>query len=153
MIPLKDQELLRQKFALELGNPVKIDFFTQRELGLYLPGHQPCVYCKPTGEMLQEMAALNDKISLRTHIWEEEREEAAKYGVDKIPAIVLRGGPDRGRGGRLKFYGLPGGNEFPAFIQTIVDVSRGTSLLSKESKRKLRKLKEGLRAHLNYESK
>lgn len=141
MIPLKDQEFLRQKFALELMDPVKIDFFTQRELGIYIPGRQPCAYCKPTGEMLQELAALSDKISLRTRIWNEEQEAAHKYGIDKIPGIVLRG-RDRAR---VTFFGLPAGNEFPAFIETIVDVSRGTSLISAESKKKLRKVKEGLR--------
>ncbi len=142
MIPLKDQEILREKFAQELTGPVRIDFFTQRELGIYVPGRQPCATCKPTGEMLQELAALNEKISLRTHIWEEARQEAAQHGVDKIPAIVLRSGRD---GRRLKFYGLPGGHEFPAFVETIVDISRGTSLLSEGSKRKLRRIKERLR--------
>lgn len=141
MIPLKDQEILRAKFALELRGSVKIDFFTQRELGIYLPGRQPCASCKPAGEMLQEVAALSDRISLRTHIWEEEQDAAHNYGIDKIPAIVLRGRISRS----TKFFGLPGGNEFPAFVETIVDVSRGTSLLSQDSKKGLRKVKKGLR--------
>ncbi|MBI1885282.1 MAG: thioredoxin family protein [Chloroflexi bacterium] len=138
MIPLKDQDVLRQKFALELINPVKIEFFTQQELSVYVPGRQPCAYCKPAREMLQELAALSDLISLRVHDLEEAKEEARKYGVDKIPGILLHGKDHRG----LKFYGLPGGTEFPAFVETIVDTSRGMSLLSKASKKALRKLKE-----------
>lgn len=141
MIPLRDQEFLRQKFAAELAGPVKIELFTQQELGIFVPGRRECPSCKPVGEMLKELAALSDWISLRTHTWEEEREEAANYGVELIPAIVLRG-----RNGRpLKFFGLPGGNEFPALIDTIVDVSRGASRLSEGSRKRLRRLKQDLR--------
>lgn len=138
MIPLKDQELIRQKFAQELQSPVKLDLFTQRELGILLPGREPCAYCKPTREMLQELAALSDLISLRVHILEEATREAAKLGVDRIPGIVLRGR----NGALLKFYGLPAGTEFPSFLESIVDVSRAETLLSKESKKSLRKVKQ-----------
>ncbi len=141
MIPLKDQEAIRLKFAQELLGPVKIDFFTQKELDIVVPGRQPCAYCKPTRELLQELAALSDLLSLRVHILEDEREEAAKFGVERIPGIVLRG-----RDGAFpKFYGMPGGTEFPSFLDTIVDVSRNQVLLSQESVKSLRKLKEDVR--------
>ena len=81
MIPLKDQEIIRQKFAQELTGPVKIDFFTERQSDLIVPGRKPCTYCKPTGEMLQELASLSDLLSLRVHFWEEGREEARAFGV------------------------------------------------------------------------
>jgi len=42
VIPLKDQELIRQKFAQELTGPVKIDFFTERETELVIPGRKTC---------------------------------------------------------------------------------------------------------------
>ncbi|MCH7577227.1 MAG: glutaredoxin, partial [Chloroflexi bacterium] len=64
MIPLKDQEAIRVKFAQEMLGPVKIDYFTQKELEIVLPGREPCAYCKPTREMLREVAALSDRISL-----------------------------------------------------------------------------------------
>ncbi|HXG36641.1 MAG TPA: thioredoxin family protein [Dehalococcoidia bacterium] len=141
MIPLKDQEILRQKFEAELAGQVKIDFFTQRELSIFVPGRQECQYCKPTQDMLKELAALSDKLSLRTHLIEEEREEARKYGVTRIPAIVLRG-----KSGRpLIFFGFPAGTEFPSFIESIIDVSTATSLLSAESKKKLAELKSDVR--------
>ena len=41
-----------------------------------------------------------------------------------------------------KFYGLPGGTEFPSFVESITDISRGETLLSPESAKALRKLKE-----------
>ncbi len=146
MIPLKDQELIRQKFAQELTGPVKIDFFTEREMDLVVPGRKPCTYCKPTREMLQELASLSDLISLRVHIWQEAQEESKKFGIERIPATVLRGPSGSAQGRRdaavLKFYGLPGGTEFPSFVESITDVSRGETLLSPESVKALASLKE-----------
>jgi len=138
MIPLKDQEIIRQKFAQELTGPVKIDFFTERETELVIPGRKPCAYCKPAREMLQELASLSDLISLRVHIWEEADEDRRKFGIDRIPATVLRGRD----GAMLKFYGLPGGTEFPSFIESLTDISRGETLLSPESVKALAKLKQ-----------
>ncbi|MFQ5880249.1 MAG: hypothetical protein ACE5IZ_08770, partial [Dehalococcoidia bacterium] len=78
MIPLKDQELLRQRFAQELVNTVRIDFFTQRETGLVVPGREECQYCKPTRQMLEELAGLSDKIDLRTHYLSDRPAEASR---------------------------------------------------------------------------
>ena len=141
MIPLKDQDAIRLKFAQEMLGPVKIDYFTQKDLGIVVPGREPCAYCKPTGEMLQELAALSDLISLRVHIFEDERDEAAKFGVERVPGLVLRGK----NGAHFKFYGMPGGTEFPSFLDTIVDVSRQEVLFSEESVKLLRRLKEDVR--------
>jgi glutaredoxin-like protein len=144
MIPLKDQEAIRMKFADELLGPVKIDYFTQKELDIIVPGREPCATCKPTGQMLRELAALSDLISLRTHIFEEEREEATRFGVERIPGIVLRGRDTA----MMKLYGLPGGSAFPTFLDTIADVSCKAVLLSPESIKALRKVKEELRVRV-----
>jgi len=141
LIPLREQEFLREKFSRELVRRVRIDFFTQKETSLLVPGRQPCQYCRPTGQMLQELAALTDGISLRQHIFEEDREAVAQYQVERIPAIVLHGGDRRW----LKYYGLPGGYEFVTLIEAIVDISRGVSYLSGETRKRLRKLKDDVR--------
>ena len=141
MIPLKDQEAIRMKFAQELLGPVKIDYFTQKELGIIVPGREPCATCKPTGQMLRELAALSDLVSLRVHDFEEEREEAARFGVERIPGIVLRGRDTA----MMKLYGMPGGTEFPSFLDTIADISCKAVLLSQESVKALRKVKEDIR--------
>jgi hypothetical protein len=105
MIPLKDQEMIREKFAQELLGPVKIDLFTERELGITVPGRRPCQYCKPTQEMLQEIAGLHPMISLRLHYMEDNPPEAATYGIERVPGIVLRGM----NGYHLTYYGIPPG--------------------------------------------
>lgn len=142
MIPLRDQELIREKFAAELLGPVKIDYFTERDVSLTVPGRTPCAYCKPVRELLQELAALSDLVSLRVHFFDEAPQERAKFGVDRIPGIVLRGTSSDGPA--FKFYGMPGGTEFPAFLESIVDMSRGELLLPEELVRELIKVGEDL---------
>ena len=137
MIPLKDQELIREKFARELMGPVKIDLFTERELGITVPGKRPCQYCKPTEEMLREISGLHASISLRVHHMEDEPPEAATFGIERVPGIVLRGLD----GFRLTFYGIPAGTEFPSFLETISDVSRREVLLAAESLQQLSEIK------------
>ncbi|MEE9196890.1 MAG: thioredoxin family protein, partial [bacterium] len=138
MIPLKDQEIIREKFAHELTGPVKIDLFTDRELALTVPGEQPCPGCKPTREMLQELSSLSDLLSLRVHIWKEAREERESLGIVRVPGIVLR---DHGSVA-VKFYGIPAGAEFPGFVESIIDISRGEALLPPVTVKSLRKLKD-----------
>jgi glutaredoxin-like protein len=143
MIPLKDQEFIRQKFAQELFGPVKVDFFTERETGLTVPGKQPCALCKPTREMLQELSGLSELISLRMHYLEDAPEEASRFAVERVPSIVLRGSSrTEGETPFFKFYGMPSGTEFPSFIDTIGDVSRNEVLLSEESVKALLTLKD-----------
>jgi glutaredoxin-like protein len=144
MIPLKDQEIIRQKFANELVEQVKVDLFTQRDLGLYVPGKEPCPTCRPTQEMLQELAALTDKISLRIHVLEQAAEEAKRFGVERVPAIVLRGKD----GPVLKFYGIPSGYEFPEFIETIVHLSRGEPPIPEDAKQQIRRLRGEVRVQV-----
>lgn len=133
MIPLKDQELIREKFAAELAGPVKIDLFTEREFGLTVPGKRPCQYCKQTEEMLRELSGLHPVISLRVHYMEDNPAEVETYGIERVPGIVLRGM----NGFALKLYGIPAGTEFPGFLETIADVSRREVLLTEDAVKKL----------------
>jgi glutaredoxin len=87
LIPLREQEFLREKFSRELINRVRIDFFTQKKSSLFVRHRQPCQYCKPVRQMLEELAALTDGISLRQHVFEEDKEVVAQYQVERIPAI------------------------------------------------------------------
>ncbi len=140
MIPIKDQDAIAQKFDAELAGPVKIDFFTERNLGITLPNKTPCQYCKPAREMLQELASLSDFISFRLHYFEDNPPEKATFGIQRVPGIVLRGrGPNY-----VTFYGMPGGTEFPMFLESIIDVSRNEVLLSEESVQALETIAEDI---------
>jgi glutaredoxin-like protein len=138
MIPIKDQDAIKQKFASELVGPVKLDHFTERNLGLTLPKKTISPYAKEARAMMSELAGLSDYISLRVHYFEDDTPEREKYSVERAPATVLRG---RGAN-HVTFYGIPGGTEFPMFLESIIDLSRAEVLLSEETVQQLESITE-----------
>jgi glutaredoxin-like protein len=136
VIPLRDQEYLRDRFSRELTGGVRIDYFTQRRLPIFIPGREECPYCEDVQTLLKELSALSEKISLNVHEFSESLEEAGRLQVDKVPGTVVRGALNR----PLRFFGVPGGQQFPAFIEAMIDASRGKVDLATETARQLRKL-------------
>ena len=57
-----------------------------------------------------------------------------------MPGIVVRGPANR----PLRFFGMPGGNEFPNFIETIVEASKTKVELGAETAKQLKKLKDNV---------
>ena len=140
MIPLREQEYIRERFEQQLEGRVKIDYFTQRASSLYVPGREECPTCEDTGKLLEEVAALSDKITLTVQEFRDASEEARKLHVDKVPGIVLRGPANRS----LRFFGVPGGNEFPNFIETIIEISKQQSALGAAAAKQLKRLKDNV---------
>jgi glutaredoxin-like protein len=108
----KDKKVVEAHFQEELVNPVRLVNFTQA---------LECEFCAETRQLAEEVAALSDKIELEVYNLAIDKEEAKKYGVDKIPAIAILGEKDYG----VRYYGIPSGYEFSSLIEDIVDVSRG----------------------------
>lgn len=94
---------------------------TERVNLLYFTQEMECGICKDTHEFLNEFTALSDKIGLTSFDFVKDRDRAAHYKVDKIPAIVLLDKNDNDTG--IRFFGLPGGYEINSFIQSIFEVS------------------------------
>jgi alkyl hydroperoxide reductase subunit AhpF len=117
---------LSQKFSSELQGPVTLVLFTS-ELA--------SESCGDTRLMLHDLSELSDKIALRVHNFVLDKEEVARYGVDKIPAIVPLGTDDKDYG--IRFYGLPGGYEFSSLIAAIIEVSQAKTQFSEEAQRKI----------------
>jgi alkyl hydroperoxide reductase subunit AhpF len=67
-----------------------------------------------------------------------DRERAAAYGVDRVPAIVVEGARDYG----IRFFGIPMGYEFTNLIDSMITASSGTPTLSAETLERLAGLKE-----------
>jgi len=129
-------ELIREQDAVEikerlkaLVNPVRLVHFTQ-ELNLD--------YGREAKLLLEELAALSDHLSVEVYNFLLDKEKVAEYGVDKVPATVVRNGKDYG----IRFYGLPAGYEFSSLLDAIVSVSRADSALSPETRRKLAQIAE-----------
>lgn len=121
-----DIEEIRERLV-EMASPVKLIHFTQ-ELNLE--------YGRETRQLLEEVAKLSDKLSLEIYNFLIDKEKAAEYAVDKVPATVIRNGKDYG----IRFYGLPAGYEFAALLDGILAVSKGDSGLQPASREKLAQL-------------
>ncbi len=137
LISEKDAEHLRQEFENELESPVKLMMFTQAF---------ECQFCEETRQIVEEIAELSDKIVPEIYDFEDDKEVAEKYDVDKIPAIAIlrsENGKDRDYG--VRFYGIPSGYEFTSIIEDIVDVSKGESGLLPATKEAIAEIDEPVR--------
>lgn len=115
--------LLNEKVTAEtrlilagLRDPVRMTFFTQAEC-------HPCVH---VSELAGEVAALSPLVLLETRDFLEAAAEAARLGVSLVPALALaREGEGRAP---VRYYGLPAGHEFGAFLHTLILLSTGKGM-------------------------
>jgi len=114
----KDSAYLREEFAGQLVNPVRLLMFTQEKAA--------CQYCRETEQIVQEVAGLSDLIEVEVHNFIADGDKAEEYDIARIPAIAVIGEKDYG----VRFYGIPSGYEFTTLIEDIMAVSQGESGLS-----------------------
>ncbi len=138
LINERDQQTIRKHFEENLAGDVEIVMFTERPSPIIVPGREQCETCEDTRKLLEEVAALSDKLRLTVHEISEAIDEAASYGIDRVPAFVVKGAAR----GRIRFFGIPSGYEFSGFIADLVDVSTGNSGLSEETREFLGSLTE-----------
>jgi glutaredoxin-like protein len=100
-----------------------------------------CSMCEDTRKIVEEVSNLGDKITFEEMDVNENSEEAAKYGVDKVPAIIpLAGTKDDGTYIGVRFFGIPAGYEFTSLLDSILTISRGIVGISEEGKEYLKNL-------------
>ncbi|MEK6777229.1 MAG: hypothetical protein AABY87_10155 [bacterium] len=121
-----DQDHLRHEFA-KLDHDVRLICFTQQF---------ECMFCERTRTLSEDVAQLSDKITLEVYDFQKDADKAAQYKIDKIPAVVVEGIKDYG----VRYFGVPFGYEFSALIESIVNVSRGRTNLSEQTRNTLRSL-------------
>ena len=133
-----DKETIRNLFDESLDGEVEIVMFTQRESPIIIPGKEPCETCAPTEDLLAEVASLSDKLKLTVHELSTAKEQAFALGISRVPAFVCKGASR----GRVRFFGIPSGYEFSGFLADLVNVSKGTTDLSEETREFLSSLTE-----------
>ncbi len=120
-----------QKYLPPSGTAKLLTFVSQKE-------RLTCVYCDDVTQLADELAELSHgRVTAEHHSIEDSAELAARLKVRRTPATVVT---DGGPGLALKFYGLPGGYEFTALLEDIVDAIRGEPRLSSETVAALRGL-------------
>jgi len=128
LIPDDKKEVLTNEFKEKMVNPVKIVMFTQEI---------ECKFCSDTRQLAQELATLNDKISVEVYDFVADGGKAKEYGIDKIPALAIIGKKDYG----VRIYGIPYGYELQTLIEAVISVSKGKTDLSGKTKAILAEVK------------
>lgn len=121
LIPDDRKEALRNDLKERMTDPVKIVMFTQEV---------ECRFCSDTRQLVQELATLNDKITVEVYDFMANADKAKEYKIEKIPALAIVGKKDYG----VRIYGIPYGYELQTLISAVVNVSRGTTDLSDKTK-------------------
>lgn len=95
-----------------------------------------CETCAPTRRALEHIARQDEGITLEAFNLVLDKDKAAEYGVDRVPAIIISGP----QGDRIRYYGAPLGNELPGFIDAVRMTSTGETNLSDRSREQLKQL-------------
>ena len=123
----RDQAAVRKEFE-RIAGPVKLVVFSQELAAADL--------CRQNEQLVREVAALSEQITVEVLNLAIDRERAEAYGIDQVPAIVVEGARDYG----LRFYGVPLGYEFSNLIDSIIVASTGVPALSEDTLASLRAL-------------
>jgi glutaredoxin-like protein len=121
LLPEEHKQHVKEELSQRLVNKVKLVVFTQET---------ECLFCKETRELIQEMSELSDKIEVAVYDFMKDKDQAALYKVDKVPALVILGEKDYG----IRYYGLPFGYEFQTLMEDLVAVSNRNSGLSETTR-------------------
>ena len=123
----RDQAAVRKEFE-RISGKVKLVAFSQELTAADL--------CRQNEQLVREVAALSEQITVEVLNLAIDRERAEAYGIDQVPAIVVEGARDYG----LRFYGVPLGYEFSNLIDSIIVASTGVPALSEDTLASLRAL-------------
>jgi len=123
-----DKVIIQKKFV-GLAGDVKLKVFTQE---------MECNFCKETRELALDLGTLSSKIKVEIYDFVKNGDEVMGYKIKRIPAIAIVGKLDFG----IRYYGVPAGYELPTMIDTIIDVSKGSTTLPEPIKKRLAEIKK-----------
>ena len=118
----QDRQAVAERLAT-LVHPVKLLFFTQT-----IGAPDSALIAR---QVVDELAATSDRVTVEELNFVLDKDRAAQYGVEDIPAVVLlRGDKDT----RMRFLGAPAGYEFVSLLDAVTLAGTGDSGLSAESR-------------------
>lgn len=117
----EDLEVLRNVLA-DMKNPVDVLTFVG----------DICAFCNDTVKLIEILSSLSPKDGdsrlIRHRIYHYKKDGAEsfkKYGITRVPSVVLLDG-------QIRYTGMPAGEEVRGFIETILRISNGNSGLSEK---------------------
>jgi alkyl hydroperoxide reductase subunit AhpF len=121
LLSAQDEQVLKQHLSA-IDKSVTIWLFTQT-----IGGSESGVVAK---QVLDEIARLNDKITIVEKSFVLDTEDRTKYGIDLAPAIVIL---SDGQDTRMRMYGAPTGYEFVGLVEAILMAGTGNADLEDDS--------------------
>jgi alkyl hydroperoxide reductase subunit AhpF len=113
LLSAQDEQVLTQHLSA-IEKPVTLLLFTQT-----IGGSETAVVAR---QILDELARLNDKITVQDKNFILDLDDRAKYAIDKSPAIVvLSDGEDT----RMRLFGAPTGYEFVPLVEAVLLAGTG----------------------------
>jgi len=126
---------IREAFG-GLQHPVQVLFFGKKE---------KCEHCDETRQLIEEVVALSDKLSLSIYDLEVDVDVVRQYNVDKAPGLVIAAKDgDQVTDFGVRYAGIPAGHEFTSLIQDILLVSSRDSGLKPQTRQFLKGLDQPL---------
>lgn len=120
----------------KLKEPVEVLLFTTKE---------NCDYCEDTLQLLEEVVAIDKKLTLALYDLEKDADVARHFRVDRAPGIVIAAKDgDQISDLGVQYSGIPSGHEFATLIQAILLVSGRDSGLSAQAREYLKELNKPL---------
>jgi alkyl hydroperoxide reductase subunit AhpF len=121
LLSAQDEQTLKTHLAA-IDRPVTLLFFTQT-----FGGSESAAVAR---QVLDEVARLNDKITIQEKNFILDVDDRTKYGVDKSPAIVILA---NGEDTRMRMFGAPTGYEFVGLVEAILIAGTGKLALEDET--------------------
>ena len=129
---IANQELVIPEVFVVIRDPmrVRILLFTIPTSPLIVPGRETCESCNDVQQLLTEVSELSDKVTLDVRQFARGSEDAQRYGIERVPTILLLGPED----GRVRYLGAPFGHEFATMLQDIIGISKGETKLAEATR-------------------
>jgi alkyl hydroperoxide reductase subunit AhpF len=121
LLSAQDEQVLKEHLST-IEKPVTVLLFTQT-----IGGSESGAVAR---QVIDEVARLNDKITIEEKNFILDVDDRAKYGVDKSPAIVIL---SDGQDTRMRMFGAPTGYEFVGLIEAILIGGTGKLELQDET--------------------
>ena len=118
----QDRRVVREHLA-RIQQPVTLLLFTQS-----IGAPETALIAR---QVLDELASLNDLIRVEEVNFVLEKERAAQYGIDRIPAVVLLSNDNDTR---MRFLGAPAGYEFMSLVEAVILAGTNDSELDQKSR-------------------
>ena len=82
-------------------------------------------------QVLDELASLNDLVRVEEVNFVLDKEKAAQYGIERIPAVVILSNDNDTR---MRFLGAPAGYEFMSLVEAVILAGTNDSELDPQTR-------------------